>query len=130
MFRESISAATEGKRSTKYDLRYVSGGVFTLCERLGHVRVWTGWPKEKRPAVDHEHVLEKRQVYAAILRAASEKTVGEILSSAEGCVVTRGEHNALHAASGEGWQRYANAGLTVWDRAIHNWKTLHPPTQR
>jgi hypothetical protein len=35
-------AATEVKVSSKYDLRYMSEGVFRACERLGDLRTWVG----------------------------------------------------------------------------------------
>jgi hypothetical protein len=113
-------AATEVKVSSKYDLRYVSEGVFRACERLGDLRTWVGRRDGER--LIHEHVNTRKHLRAMLYAAASHNDVLQALSAAEGCVVTFEEHLSLSRSRESGWARYADAGVAVYDRLLQEWR--------
>ncbi|HSK96390.1 MAG TPA: hypothetical protein VK891_07230 [Euzebyales bacterium] len=94
--------------SGKADVRYISEGVRT---HLGPV------------VVDHEHVHTLRTLKQRLLAG---EDVDDVMRDAVACVVTREEHRRLTRfdRSATGWQRYARAGVRVWDRTAGDWLTL------
>jgi hypothetical protein len=74
--------------------------------------------------VQHEHVWPRKWIIDRLLpkhRAGwSPDDLAEFMTHHHGiaCTVTRSEHLLLNASGGaEGWSRYAQAGLQVWDAA-------------
>ena len=90
----------------KYNLRYATPGA------LNH---------EVPALVNHEHVWPRQWIINRLLKAKApwrQDTLRSLLEEhGVACVVTVDEHARLGAASGEGWQRYTNAGIDVWDLA-------------
>ena len=75
--------------------------------------------------VQHEHVVEVREIKLQLGEARTEKDFCEALSHAVACVVTDQDHDDLNrkAKHMRGWARYAEAGIAVWDRVEERW---HP----
>ncbi|MEU4603297.1 hypothetical protein AB0F43_09995 [Kribbella sp. NPDC023972] len=95
----------------KYNIRYVSRGV------LG----------EDAAKINHEHVWPRRWIIDSLL-SRNDWTIAELeeLLDAYGvaCVVTTEEHARLSGGSGQGWQRYIQAKVDVWDRQLGRWAEL------
>lgn len=92
------------ERDGKWRTRFRSSGALSLGP---------GWHKH----VNHEHVTPRLALRRAMLQ--DPHRVGEILRSAQACVVTREEHGRLNAIGEEfrGWERYRAAQVDVYDMA-------------
>jgi len=92
------------ERDGKWRTRFRSGGALQLGP---------DWRKH----VNHEHVTPRLKLRRAMLKEPHRAT--EILKSAEACVVTRAEHTLLNLVDDEvnGWDRYREAGVNVYDMA-------------
>jgi len=66
--------------------------------------------------VQHEHVKPRKQLVDELLATGAP---AEVFKTAIACLVTREEHQRLSVVDPEllGWQRYAAAGIQVWDMA-------------
>lgn len=121
--KESIWAVTELRVTEKYDLRFVSAGVFLACREHGRLRGWMrSQGRGPYPSLNHEHVITKEHLNGLLLAAGSLADVETVLRTAIGCAVTEKEHLALHGTQGEGWNRYAAARVAVWDRQAQRWR--------
>jgi len=90
----------------KHGTRYISEGVYN---GQGPVR--------------HEHVLTRKHLVERMLREPD--NVPQVLDTAIGCLVTKEEHHLLTKASRfEGWDRYREAGIRVFDRREQKWIEL------
>lgn len=89
---------------SKYNLRFATRGA------LNH---------DVQAKINHEHVWPRKWMIDRLLDrklGVNEAHVRKFLERVGvACVVTVDEHARLSAASGVGWQRYANAGVEVWD---------------
>jgi hypothetical protein len=69
--------------------------------------------------INHEHVWRRKWIIDQLLqggRTWNEAQLGDFLESCGvACVVTVEEHGRLAAISGQGWQRYRQAGIEVFD---------------
>ncbi|MDX6241046.1 MAG: hypothetical protein QOG10_5870 [Kribbellaceae bacterium] len=89
----------------KYNLRYLTDGARNL-----------GMPAD----VNHEHVWPRKWILDRLMghRRWAPQEIEELLRAhAVACVVTVEEHALLGGVRAPGWERYAAAGVTVWDRA-------------
>lgn len=104
----------------KYDQRYISEGVHDLID-ASRLR------NEPLPirVLRHEHVQPRKVIAERLLGlpAATWHSVRPILEEAEACIVTKDEDSRLERL-GNGWQRYSDAGIRVWDRCTGHWKEL------
>lgn len=88
----------------KYNLRYVSDGARNL---------------NNRSKLNHEHVWSRLWILDRLFGKASWEIddLSDFLRKyAVACVVTIGEHGLLGDKTAIGWNRYAKAGISVWDR--------------
>lgn len=107
----------------KYDTRFISERAtppFETLERAQAARKLTEARRKILPKLRHEHVHTRSDVVQRLL--GGDVTVLE--READACVVTVEDHDDLDDAPGVGWERYANAGIRVWDRSKGNWVTL------
>jgi hypothetical protein len=100
--RLALWKVTEAEPASKYSTRYRSLGAL----------------QSTNAKLQHEHVYERGKMADALL--ASPERLDELLSMAVGCVVTAEEHEQLTRVSKQhphldGWNRYAQAGITVID---------------
>ena len=116
---DAVWAATELHRGveTKYfRQRYISARAY---------RHWAGASTrgECGRGVQHEHVVELREIKQQLARAGTEADFHETLSRALACVVTDQDHADLNRQGKplRGWQRYEQAGIAVWDRLEGRW---------
>ncbi|WP_432942547.1 hypothetical protein ACQPXM_36480 [Kribbella sp. CA-253562] len=92
----------------KYNTRFISAGV-------------------KNPvgpaSINHEHVWTRKDLTTQLLGKRWEPDALEALLVEQGvaCIVTVEEHGQLSGRKETGWQRYAAAGIDVWDRQTGNW---------
>lgn len=87
----------------KFNLRYVSDGVWNPKGSIG---------------INHEHVWTRRSLIRT-LRSKSwtdDELDAFLTQYGAACVVTVQEHGRLGGSRAEGWQRYLNLGIRVWDR--------------
>lgn len=94
----------------KYNLRYVSRGTLD----------------QDTPAkINHEHVWPRKWLIDRLLADEwAESELGSFLRQyGVACIVTVQEHALLGPAAGEGWERYRNAGVEVFDRLEQKWLT-------
>jgi hypothetical protein len=88
----------------KYNLRYVSDGARNL---------------QVASKVNHEHVWSRRWILDRLFQKASwdiDDLTAFLQRHAVACVVTIEEHGLLGDKTAIGWNRYARAGISVWDR--------------
>ena len=84
----------------KYNLKYRSEGAIGITDlKLLH----------------HEHVISRKKIREALVDAKSIEEVREILKMIETCVVTREEHKRLNKSKTEGWAKYKEIGIKVFD---------------
>jgi hypothetical protein len=74
---------------------------------------------EPRPSrnteLRHEHVFERAKMADVLIHARPE-SVDDIIKNAIGCTVTKDEHDRLGLVKDcDGWKRYREAGIPVWD---------------
>jgi len=101
LLRDVVWIVTEA--NGKGNTRYVSEAVYS---GQGPIR--------------HEHVLPIKYLVGRMLE--SPETISQVLDSAIGWLVTEGEHRLLPSNSaGEGWDRYRQAGIRVFDRLEGKW---------
>lgn len=72
----------------------------------------------KKEQLRHDHVFERKSLIENIIDKPEE--IDKILTNAIGCIVTKEEHSELTNVSREkpqleGWQRYIEAGIKVFD---------------
>ena len=90
---------------------------------------------ENRAEVQHEHVWPRKWLIDRILPRHAEgwgrqDLEGFMKTHGVACTVTRAEHLLLNAcADAEGWERYAQAGIQVWD-AVNERPLPLPPLRR
>lgn len=71
---------------------------------------------EEIVAVRHEHVVQRKGQIARML--ADPDSVDDVMRASLACIVSTAEHNRLSPFDHlDGWERYAAAGLTVYDMA-------------
>lgn len=89
----------------KYNLRYVSEGVVAATSP---------------DPINHEHVHTRKSLIEALLqRSWTDAELEEFLDGrGVACIVTTTEHAALGTSKKEGWERYDDAGVRVYDRAL------------
>jgi hypothetical protein len=82
--------------------------------------VKSGDPSQK---VNHEHVWTRAWLVQRLLsRIWAEDALRSFLETyGQACIVTTREHAALSGSKKEGWQRYADARVGVWDRQLGCW---------
>jgi hypothetical protein len=95
----------------KYNIRYVSRGALAADgARINHEHVWTrSWIIDR--------LLSRDSWTHAELEALLD-------ANGVACVVTTHEHARLSGSSGQGWQRYVQAEVDVWDRQLGLWADL------
>lgn len=76
--------------------------------------------------IQRDHVFQKKGIVERLIHFPDQ--IPEILTDAVCCVVTEGEHRVLTAYSKknphvDGWQRYSEAGITVFDMLTGNERT-------
>ena len=123
MLNQIVWAYTTLHDAAKYDTRYISERAKPQFEELQQALAEHRLSAAKReilPQLRHEHVHTRSDVVEALLAG----DVGEALENAAACVVTIEDHCALDDATGNGWDRYADAGIRVWDRAGGDWAIL------
>ncbi|MDR3611328.1 MAG: hypothetical protein P4L27_12250 [Ignavibacteriaceae bacterium] len=82
----------------KFNTKYISDGA-----KISHGEL-----------LNHEHVFTKKGLIQRIL--AEPDNLETILKDAIGCIVTKEEHDRLNKEKNvEGWQRYINAKIKVWE---------------
>ena len=87
----------------KFNLRYVSDGVWNPADSI---------------RINHEHVWTRRSLIKT-LRSKSwtdDELDAFLTQYGVACVVTVQEHGHLGGSRAEGWQRYLDRGIPVWDR--------------
>jgi hypothetical protein len=131
---EALWAVTEITRGTKHDCRFVSKDVKKLIEAHNESPVhWTyGGPEntfrgrtDPRKCAEHEHVVPRQQLREQLFAAGPDvDAIEQVLRRARGCIVSIDEHRRLkpHAKVPTlAWERYALAGIEVWDRTTGDW---------
>lgn len=96
----------------KYNLRFVSDGARDL---------------ETPASINHEHVWPRKWVLDQLFARQdwSSEALEEFLGKhAVACVVTVNEHAELGNVGKSGWQRYAAAKVSVWDRLERSYLDL------
>jgi hypothetical protein len=126
----------------KYDQRFISSGAKQLFEGFNRAvaanRDWAYQGKRKKwhgrrdpmTCVQHEHVKRRKHLVAELLEAEAKlEVVARILKSAQACVVSVDDHDKVsrHDKSLDGWKRYEQAGVGVWDRGKGRW-FIKPPS--
>jgi hypothetical protein len=108
----------EGVRpNAKYNTRYCSAGVMTASS-----------PTQ----INHEHVWTRKHLVTELLARPWSESELENLLIAKGvaCIVTVEEHGKLGGTTGQGWTRYVQAMIPVYDRATERWRDLETPRTR
>ncbi len=68
--------------------------------------------------VNHEHVFTRKNMTEQLLEHPAD--VEQILRTVTGCIVTKSEHKKLSKIKDvDGWDRYKQAGVQVWDMKIN-----------
>lgn len=118
----AVFAATHPDLIARQRARIVDGSIWLMTERTPGEKYKTRYRSEGAKDVHdgrllaHEHVIQRKGLIARILATTSPLGIREILDEAVGCTVLRSEHGALGADKHvDGWQRYKNAGITVYD---------------
>ncbi|MFA6528359.1 MAG: hypothetical protein WCT46_02355 [Candidatus Gracilibacteria bacterium] len=88
--------------SGKYNTRYVSKGVFN-----------GGFP------VEHEHVFTRKTLVEKMLR--NPEDIRLVIDEAVACLVTKEEHGSLSKSNRDGWERYEDIGIKIYDRLKGKW---------
>ena len=99
LLRDVVWIVTEA--NGKYNTRYISEAVL----------------KGQKP-IQHEHVFPIEGLVEQML--GNPDLIEQVLNSAIACLVTKEEHIRL-GQSGEGWKRYRQAGIRVYDRLEGKW---------
>lgn len=78
---------------------------------------------ECEKGIQHEHVVEMREIKLQLQKARNEDDFYSALSTAVACVVTVKDHEDLERKGKHlrGWERYEKAGVAVWDRLELRW---------
>lgn len=83
------------------------------------VRYWSkGSLENPQSKIHHEHVNERR---ALIKRLLDGEDVNSVIADAIACMVTRDEHKHLGSSSLQGWARYIEMGIQVYDSLEKRW---------
>jgi hypothetical protein len=100
-----VTEAAGNVPNRKYNVRYCSDGV---VEAVGPTKV------------NHEHVHPRKWMVGELLsgrvNAANRKIFLDTYGMA--CIVTVVEHGRLSASNKKGWERYVDARVRVFDRAV------------
>lgn len=94
------------KQPPAHRFRYISEGVRPLPRGTS--------------AFEREHVKPRSLAEAEVRAANSEEDIARTLAGLKVCAVTGREH-ALLAEHLEGWERYREAGVRVWDCRESRW---------
>ncbi len=78
-------------------------GFFMIAEALG---LFDTPKSDWRKSVALEHVIGRKELIDALLKASSIDEVSAVLERGETCVVLRDQHK--HLPKGQGWERYKN----------------------
>lgn len=91
----------------------------TEADGKSKVRYWSQCAVDNKTAkLQHEHIHERREL---ITRLLSGEAIGSVIPDAVACMVTKEEHAKLNASSNQGWQRYKDAGIRVYDAQEQEW---------
>lgn len=83
------------------------------------VRYWSeGALEQPQPKLHHEHVNERRMLIQRLLNG---EDVTSVVADAVACIVTRDEHKQLGTSSLQGWGRYREVGIRVYDSLENRW---------
>lgn len=96
-----------------------------------NVRFCSAGTRAAEPAkVNHEHVWPRKGMIDKLLteHQASDAATVRAFLEAHGiaCIVTVEEHALLGSSAGNGWARYVNAGVEVWDRQEERPLVINP----
>ena len=116
---DAVWAVTELHRGaeTKYfRQRFISKRVYDLWSKASTRR-------ECVKGVQHEHVLETRKIKLKLAEGQTVEDFCSALSLSVACVVVVDEHDKLNRVPNhlEGWERYREAKIAVWDRVEKTW---------
>jgi len=85
-----------------------------------NVRYWSeGAVAGNEEKLQHEHVHEIKELIARLLNGES---IESVVSDALACLVTKEEHRRLTNSGKNGWARYADAGIRVFDARLGQWR--------
>lgn len=93
----------------KYNIRYCSEGVVNAARNGPH------------QDINHEHVHTRKSIIQSLLKRHDwdrRRLEDFFINQGHACIVTLAEHAALGLSSRVGWDRYADAGVRVYDRQI------------
>ena len=68
--------------------------------------------------LQHEHVYERKELISRLL---SGESVDSVVADAIACMVTKDEHLILSKSDSNGWQRYRDSGIRVYDSKAQLW---------
>lgn len=86
----------------KYKLRYWSEGSLSDIQSNWH----------------HEHVHERK---ALVSRLLSGEMIDDVIKDVIACIVTRDEHKKLNQSKSQGWARYLDMSIRVYDSKEKVW---------
>ncbi len=82
-------------------------------------RYWSeGATKSEEKYWRHEHVHEKKELITRLIKGERLETVFDDMVA---CTVTKEEHSLLSKSSSQGWQRYRDANIKVYDSMKSQW---------
>ena len=105
--RLALWKVTEAEGIHKLRTKFMSEAALSVVE------------SEPRPSrnteLRHEHVFERVKMASKLIKANPD-SAKDILKDAIGCTVTKDEHDRSNMIKNcDGWQRYREAGIRVWD---------------
>mgnify|MGYP006450258921 CR=1 FL=1 len=105
--------------SHKRELLSVCIWKITEADGKNKVRYWSaGTIDNPEKKIQHEHVVTRKELVDLILAGVD----AEILASkAIACMVTESEHILLGNQKAQGWQRYKDANIRVFDAKNKDW---------
>lgn len=86
----------------KYKLRYWSEGSLSATQSNWH----------------HEHVCERKELVSRLLNG---EMIDDVIQDVIACVVTRDEHKKLTQSMKQGWARYMDVSIRVYDSKEKVW---------
>lgn len=89
----------------KYKVRYWSEGALLSKQNNWH----------------HEHVYTRKELVDRLL---SGEEVDNVIQNIIACVVTRDEHKKLSQSKKQGWERYLDMSIKVYDSQEKSWLSM------
>lgn len=74
--------------------------------------------KISKTKLQHEHVHQRKKLIDRLLNGEDVETV---IADAVACLVTKEEHQILDKSKSNGWKRYKESGIRVYDTKLEKW---------